>query len=32
MPGPEMLASALIAVAAVSAAVRFALLRRGWQG
>jgi hypothetical protein len=32
MPGPEMLASALIAVAAVAAAVRFALLGRGRQG
>lgn len=32
MPAPEILAAVLIAVGALVAAVRFALLRRGWQG
>jgi hypothetical protein len=32
MPLPDLIASVLIAFAAVAAAVRFALLQRGWQG
>lgn len=32
MPAPETLAAVLIAAGALAAAVRFALLRRGWQG
>ena len=32
MPAPEVLAALLIAAGALAAAVRFALLRRGWEG
>jgi hypothetical protein len=32
MPAPETLAALLLAAGAIAAALRFALLRRGWQG